>query len=222
MTTDERVTYIRDELLNRPSEDDLFTSPTSFYDALTRAANHYYQKVAAHFPELLYQTETVTSDADGDTYTLSDDHIGELEVWAPPGPPSGRQLSNVLPDSGAFGFYIEGRDLRLTHARVYSPGLYIRWVPATVTPLDATTASPLPLYCEEAECLHAAYLLSKKPGFLGNPEDFRIRARNAWAGDPDDPSDMGVLGIISRQAATQGHQTAAGSGYAPWWSGIPG
>lgn len=222
MTTNERAAHIRDTLLNRPTEDDLFTFPTDYYNALTRAANYFRSKVASHFPELFYETAVVTSNAAGDTYALSDDHMGELEVWLPPGPPSGRQMSNVFPDSGAFGFYVEGRNIRLTRAKVFDPGLYVRWVPQTVTPLDDTHNSPLPLYCEEAEMLYAAYLLAQKPGFLGDKEDLRVRAIRAWSGDPDDPSDMGVLAIISRQAATQGHQTAAGVGYAPWWDGISG
>lgn len=222
MTTDERTEYIRDELLNRPSEDDLFTFPDDYYAALTRAANFYYGKVASHLPEMFYQTDLVTSNAAGDTYAMDDDHMGELEVWLPPGPPSARQLSNVLPDSGVFGFYLEGRNIRLTRRRVYTPGLYVRRVPQTIDELDADTNSPLPLYCEEAECLYAAYLMANKPGFLGNKEDLKRRAREAWSGDKEDASDMGVLGIISRQAATQGHQTAAGVGSGPWYEGIPG
>jgi len=221
MTATEMAAYIRDELLNRPSEDDLFTYPTSYYAALTTAAKFYRDRIASHHPELLFEIETFDGDAAGEVYALDDDHMGEMEVWTPPGPPSGYMLSNVLPDSGLHGYYIEGRDIVLTSPRVYTPGLYVRWIPATFEALDSDTNSPLPSYCDEMICQRAAYIMSRKPGFLGNSSLYENEAIKLWSGNPDDPSDMGVLGILSRQNATQGHQTAADLGSLPWYKRIP-
>lgn len=220
MNTDEMVTRVKDELLNRPDEDDLFLFPDDYYSALTRSARYYYKQVAGHYTDLLYVTQVVTSSDGGESYDLPDDHFGEMEIWLPPGPPRGAMLVNVLPDAGRLGFYTEGRKIRLTVARLYTPGLYVRWVPATVATLNDSRNSPLPSYCDEAVCLRAAYEMAKRPGCLADADDFARRARTEWSGDPDDRSDMGVLGIISRQAATQGEQTAAGSGSDAWWRGI--
>jgi hypothetical protein len=221
MTTVEMAEYVRDELLNRMSEDDLFAYPDDYHAALTRAAKFYRDRIASHYPELLYETDPVSGDSAGEVYAMDDDHMGELEVWTPPGPPSGYLLSNVLPDSGVFGYYVEGRNIILTSPRVYTPGLYVRRVPATFTDLDGTNNSPLPSYCDEVICQRAAYLMAKKPGFLGNPRLYEEEAIKLWSGDRSDPSDMGVLGIISRQNATQGHQTAADLGSMPWYKRIP-
>lgn len=220
MTTDEMVSRVRSELLNRPDEDDLIVFPDDYYSALSTAERGLRAKIVGHYPELLYTTAVATTSDGGRTYDLTDDHMGSIEIWTPPGPPSGRLLSNVLPESRTFGYYHEGRKLVLNYPRVFTPGLYVRWIPAEQTPLSATQNSRLPLYCDEAICLNAAYQLASRPGFLGDAEDFRRRARVEWSGDPDDTSDMGVLGIISRQAATQGHQTAIASGDGAWWRGI--
>lgn len=220
MRTDEMVARVKGPLLNRPDEDDLFLFPDDYYGALTQAANWVYRKIAAHYPELLYQTTIATTEDGGQTYALPDDHHGEIEIWTPPGPPRGYMLYNVLPDSAQAGFYLEGRKIVLTFPQLYAPGLYIRWMPASVPRLNDQTNSPLPVYCDEMVCLRAAYELAGRPGFGGNPDEFRVKANREWAGDSDDPSDTGILGILSRQAATQGNQTASDGGDGRWWRAI--
>lgn len=207
-------------LLNRPEEDDLIVFPERYYEALSKAHRHYHRQVAQHAPQLLSVVEVKTSSDGGETYDLEDHHFGELELWEPPGPPNGLRIYPALPESSRIGFYVQGTSLVLTRVKDYSPGLYVRWTPATVADIDAGTQHLLPAYCEDAMIARAAMEIAETPGVLADSSVFREKARREWRGDEDDPSDMGVLGILKRLAANEGIVTAAGLPGKPWYRGI--
>lgn len=206
-------------LLNRPEEDDFFQYPEEYLVALNKAHKRIYRKIAQTWPEILMQSTTKTSADSGLTYDLGDFHLGQMEVWAPPGPPTGERIPPALPDSAFFGFWVDGTTLKFTVQQDYNP-LYIRWVPETVTDIESGATHVLPSFCEDMLEYETAGLLSQKQGFPGSAMKFTALAAREWRGDPIDPSDMGILGTLKRQAASQGYETAAGPTAQPWWRGI--
>ncbi len=223
MTTLKLIADLKGQVLNRPTDDDLFVT-LDFENSLTRAEAFWYRQVATHFPDLLKVEATVIASLDsGRTYVMTDDHYGELEVMTPPGFPTGQPLVQVLPESGTFGFYIQGRNIKLTHKKSYNPGLYLRWVPATLAQLKSTETivnPQLPAYFNDAYLYQAAYYLAQKPGFIGDAEFFAQKAAAEWDGNPQSLSDSGLLGTLSRQYAAQGFQSSGSVG-GPWYKGIP-
>jgi hypothetical protein len=221
MDTTKLILDLKGPILNRPTDDDLFALG-DFEKALTRAEAYWYRQVATHFPDLLKVVSSAIVSADGgETYLLTDDHYGELEVYTPPGPPTGQTIVQTLPESSVFGFYVEGKKLKLTYAKNYSPGLYVRWVPATLVALtDASVDGHLPSYFWDAYLYRAAYYLSQKPGFIGDPSYFKALAAQEWDGDQDSISDAGLLGTLSRQYAAGGFQSIV-TGGTPWYKNIP-
>ncbi len=221
MGTTELIADLKGPILNRPTDDDLFTSPTDYEGALTRAEAYWYRQVATHFPDLLKIVSSAIASSDGgETYLLTDDHYGELEVYSPPGPPTGQTIIQALPESSVFGFYVQGRNLKLTYAKDYTPGIYVRWVPVTLAALtDASEDPHLPDYFKDAYLYRAAYYLSQKPGFIGDPGYFKALATQEWDGDQDSMSDAGLLGTLSRQYAAGGYQSIV-TGVTPWYKNI--
>lgn len=207
-------------LLNRPDEDDFYQWPEEYFEALNRAQKKVRRMIAQHEPELLVEETTKTTSDSGLTYDLGDHHLGQIEVWAPPGPPTGERIPPANPDSPYFGFWVDGTDLRFTQQKEYSGGVYIRWTPATVTAMVPGGTHVLPAFCEDMLEYEAAYLMSLKTGFPGDPNRFAELSIREWKGDPRDPSDMGILGIIKRDAASRGFETAAGATSRPWYRGI--
>ena len=215
MGTEEMVEEMRIRL-NRPEDDDLFEYPLDYYGALNRAHKYYRGKFVEHRPDLVYESATLQSSDGGDTFTLTDDHLGEMLLFRSPGPPNGRVMIPSNPEQNGH-YWQEGRTLHMLTK--YNGDLYVRWIPVTVTPLDQDTNSSLPAYCDEAIIERACYLLAQKPGFLGNPDVYKNNANAFWRGEEDDPSDMGVLGVISRQSAF-GSYEGSGDDANPWWRGI--
>jgi hypothetical protein len=206
-------------MLNRPEEDDLYAWPEEYYQALSKANRKIYKKIAQHNPKLVMTETTKTSADAGLTYDLGDFHLGLMEVWSPPGPPTGERLPPANPDSGYFGWWIDGTDLRFTRQQLYSP-IYIRWVPETIADLTAGDDHALPAYCEDMLEYEAEFLMANKQGFPGDPRKFSQLADWEWRGRDTDPSDMGILGTIKKLALSQGFESAAGATGQPWYRGI--
>ena len=206
-------------LLNRPDDDDLFQWPEEFLEAFNKAHRRIYRKVAQANPAVLVTETTKTTSDSGLTYDLEDHHFGQLEVWAPPGPPTGMMIPPALPNSSYFGYWVDGTDIRFTRQTVYSP-LYIRWVPVTVAVVPPGGDHALPAYCEDMLEYDAAYIMAGKEGFAGNPMKYRELSNREWKGSDDDVSDMGILGILKRSGAAQGFEAAIGVEIQPWYKGI--
>lgn len=213
MTTDQMVERVR-TLLNREDDDDLFEYPGEYYGALSYANRKAVEKLVTHAPELVYETTTVSSLDSGATYVLTDDHLGRLLLFTPPGPVGGTLLIPSLPE-GRGDYWQDGRTITMVVTRLYSP-LHVMWIPATISALDADTDSGLPVYMHDWICFRAAGDLARKPGFLGDPNSFEIRAVHEWVGRPDDVSDEGILGIISKQRENQGYESATDVSM-PWY-----
>lgn len=218
-SVEELARNVRDMHLNRPFEDDLIQWPDEYYRAMSRAHRRIYRMVAKTNPRILVTETTKTSSDSGLTYELGDFHFGEMEVYAPPGPPTGERIYPANPDSSYFGWWVDGTTLRFTIQQLYSP-LYIRWTPETVADLTSDSSHLLPSFCEDMLEYETSKLLCEKPGIAINPQKFEILANAEWKGRASDESDTGILGILKRQAANQGVETAAGLGYQPWWRGI--
>jgi hypothetical protein len=215
MTTEQMAAEMK-RRLNRPDEDDLFEFPLDYFGYLSQAHRHFYKLTAQHSPGFLYAVTTLTSSDGGNTFTLTDDHYGELLLFHTPGPPTGRPFVPALPE-GDGHYWQEGKTLYFLSP--YSATLYVRWIPATVADLGQDTDSVLPSYYDDAIIEWACFLAGQKPGFLGNPEVFKANALREWRGEEDNPADMGVLGIISRQSAHQAYEGVSDMGV-PWWRGI--
>lgn len=221
MTTSDAIDRLKEEL-NRPSDDDLFDDPGDYHTALTRSQAYWYRQVSSHYPSLLLQNHTdnpISSNDGGRTYPLGGDHLGQLDVWTPPGPPQGRVLLPAVPEATRQGFYVEGTDLKLTFERDYDPGIYVRWIPADPPDIDGSNDPALPTYFDDALIYRAAFYMASKPGFLGDPNYYKEQANNEWDGDPDVISDAGILGTLSKQHAHHGHVTRGDFG-APWYRNI--
>lgn len=220
MTTQEMLDRLV-ELLNRPVDDDFFDHPTEHYTALSEANRYYYRQACTKRPQRFRQVTQVAADDDtGQTYTLTDDHFGRLRVFAPPGPRTGDELFPASAGVHREGFYTVGSKLYLTVPRVYDPGLYLLWVPATLTDLDADNDSTLPSYMHECVIYRAAALLAQKPGSLMEPMAFQMKADEYWRGNERDPSDSGALGTLVHQDEHTGVAALDGDDSA-WWRHIP-
>jgi len=188
-----------------------------YYGYLSQAHRHFYKLTAQHRPEFIYATATLTSSDNGSTFTLTDDHYGEILLFRAPGPPTGRPF---VPStmSGTGHYWQEGRALNFTTP--YNGILHVRWIPATVAALDEDNDSLLPSYYDDALIEWACFLAAQKPGFLGDPGVYKENANREWRGDDSNPGDMGILGIISRQSAYQAYEGISDEGAYPWYRGI--
>jgi hypothetical protein len=208
------------EILNRPVDDDFFAYPSEHYGALSEANRYYYRMVAIKRPQLVRVIATVApDDASGETYTLPSDHLGKLRIFTPPGPTTGDELYPASAGVRRDGFYTIGTKLYLTVPRVYDPGLYVLWTPATLVALDKDNDPTMPSYIDECLVWRAAALMAKKPGSLMEPQAFFNQADEYWRGNVNDPSDSGALGTIMQQELHGGVAALDGSGGA-WWRGM--
>jgi len=204
----EQIAQLMKQGLNRPDEDDFFIFPEEYYSALTKAHKKIHQKISQHAPGILLEETSVVSLDAGLTYDLGDHHKGQLEVYAPPGPPLGERIPPANPDSAHFGFFVDGTTLRFTIQKMFNP-LYIRWSPETLDALSQKQDHTLPAYCEDMLEYLACFVMANKTGFAGDPRKFKQLANMEWVGDPEEPSDMGILGTIKRLAANQGFESYA-------------
>ncbi len=218
-TVEELAQNVRDMHLNRPEDDDLIVWPEEYFRAMSKAHRRIYQQIAKINPKFLVTSATFTSSDAGLTYDLGDFHFGEMEVYEPPGPPTGARIYPANPDSGYFGWWVDGTTLKFTWQRDVT--LYVRWTPDSVADLNADSAHLLPAFCEDMLEYETAKLLAEKPGIAVNPQLFEVKANEEWKGRRSDESDTGILGIIKRVGASQGIEGADGTGYQPWWRGIP-
>lgn len=209
--------------VNRPEQDDFFDYPDEFYAALTEAADSLRRR-AVHQAEDLFREEYATpltaQDSTGETYLLPDDHFGEIMLFTPPGPRRGELLPpvNHYPVN-RVGYFQNGRTIKLTRPKVYSPGLYLVWIPKNTDPIDQNNDSPLPSYFDYAIIYEAARILAEKPGSLINSAGFKARADAEWRGDPDRLDDTGILGILARQRAYD-PQSHVHRYEGAWWRNI--
>lgn len=215
-SVEELAANVRDMHLNRPEEDDLIQWPDEYYRAMSKAHRRIYGMIAKVNPKILVTETTFTSSDEGLTYDLGDFHFGEMEVYEPPGPPTGARILPANPDSRYFGWWMDGTELRFTTQKLYSP-LYVRWVPETVADITSEGAHLLPAFCEDMLEYETARLLASKPGVALDPRKFEAWANEEWKGRPSDESDTGILGILKRQGASQGIETAARLSGQPWW-----
>lgn len=210
--------------LNRPTEDDLLGFPDAYFRALGKAHRYIRRKVAEHEPQVLMPDSPtlVTSSDNGETFDLGDFYIGSVGVWEPPGPPDGLPILPALPEQSRHGYWIDGTVLHLTRAKDYSPGLYITGITVTSDfPSDEADEHDLPPYCEDALVLRAAYELATTPGMAVDAMSYKRRFENEWKGDRDDPSDMGILGLLKRRSNFGGVETAVDEFDRPWWRNLP-
>lgn len=218
MRAEDAAKDVRRRLLNRPGDDDLHQYPDDYFHALTLAVAWMRRKIAAHAPGLLYETIGPIASTDaGLTYLLPDDHLGEIEIWTPPGPPRGRLLHSSDPEGHAYeGAYIQGRTITMLTKTRFSPGLYIRYIPATREIVERDYDIELPEFTDEAVKQYAAYLMAKKPGSLLDSQSFLDCANREFDGDPNSTSDDGIIGRLKRVSANQASSSAMG--YArPWY-----
>jgi hypothetical protein len=225
MRAEDAAKDIRRRILNRPNDDDLFDYPSDYFHALTVAVAWMKRKIAAQYPAMLYETFGVIAPDEGSArdpqvFTLPDDHLGEIEVWTPPGPPRGRLVYSTLPEEQAHeGAYMQGRQIIFPRKR-FHPGIYVRWIPATHEIKERETDTNLPAYTDEAVKQYAAYIMARKPGSLLQAESYLAAANAEFDGDRNSISDEGILGRISRQVANQAMATAAYVPIRPWYRGI--
>lgn len=213
------------EELGRPDHDDMFDPDgdgSQYFRALTESLLRLRGKVAEFAPELLYEETTVAADdSAGSSYTLTDDWLGELELWTPPG--VGRGLRILPGEPARYGeqrYWLEGRKAHMAIGRVYTPGIYVRWIPQTVADIDDSSAdSGMPQYMDRWLIFDAAASLARRPGANLDYQAFDILRDEEWFGRRGDPSDVGILGHLTRLGYGQGRKHLGGGRY-PWWAAL--
>jgi hypothetical protein len=223
MTPQEIIDQAKIEM-NRPPVDDLFdpgSDDALYLVALTRVRDRARQKIAQHGPWVLLEESTAITpeDATGETYDLGDDWFAGLEVWTPPGVDNGRRIYPGFPGMAAERFWIQGQILHLTIPKVFSPGLYLRWIPATPPAVTLGGETSLPLFMDWYLLYEMCALMASRPGSGLDAVQFRGQARDEWYGKPDDPSDVGILGQLKKQMANMGEAHLPSGSY--WWRGLP-
>lgn len=175
------ATELRDAVkahLNRPADDDKFP-PAAIWRSLTRVGRLIRREFALWDPELIDREETVApADATGETYVLAKDPIGAIRVFAPPGYLGGIEIEPG--DYGAgYGFVLAGQALRLAVPRVYTPGLFVKYVADIDAPMGegVDPGDLLPAWAHDCWALGSAARLARMPGSRINyaplEEDFQ-------------------------------------------------
>lgn len=210
------------ELLGRPASDTFYTDPTEYYAALNEAVRATRAVLSSHYPSLIWvESSAVASSDGGTTFAIpeSGQILGRMRVYEPPGVRNGLELIPASPGSMRTGFRVLGTDIKLTIPKSYSPGLYFLYVPTSFTEIDGSNNSPLPNFMDDYIVYKSAAVLARKAGSALDPSSFEEHAYSLWTGDPRNPMDTGVTGLLTHYQDRSGLE---GLDFADdrWWSGI--
>ncbi len=185
MTQAEVLIAVKEEL-NRPVDDDKFP-PGRIYRSMTRITRRLRNFIAIAEPELIDKVESSVSanDATGQEYDLAVIPVGGVRVFTPPGPPGGIE---ILPShlGKGHGFVLAGLTVRLEIARVYSPGLYVRYV-EPIAAITATVPSGgalntlLPDFFHDALILGVAWDMASTPNSNMNAAELKGKFDDEFA-----------------------------------------
>lgn len=179
MTTPELLIRTRGAL-NRPADDDKFPDP-QVYNALSDAARELRREIGLFEPTAI-DVEKIRPPADstGSTYELEEIPQAGLRVFTPPGPVGGTEIFPT--DFGQdYGYILAGKTIRLVTPRIYSPGLYVRYVPVTPAVGEGADADQvLPEWAHTAWFLSAAVRLAVTPGSRINVQPIKALYDNEW------------------------------------------
>jgi len=209
VTIADLVIRVRNKL-NRPADDDRFPVD-EIHAAVEDTARQLRREVALFEPELIITTEegVAPDDATGATYTLAAIPEGGLRIFSPPGFVRGLEIFPA--DFGEpDGYVVSGRVIRMVTPRVFTPGIYARYVGTTPT-IDGDVdldADVLPSFMHPALMLGASERLARTPGSRINADEIGAEFAKEW------------LEVKRQRKMLAPAIEPHGGGDVPWWRGI--
>lgn len=206
------------QLLGRPASDDFYSDPSEYYDALNEVVTQVRVTIANQYPALLYEESGAVSSSDsGLTYAIPNagEVIGRLRVFEPPGVRTGAEVLPASPGMLRAGFRVQGINIKMTTLR--NVDLYFLYIPQDHTAIADGVDSPLPDFMDRWIVYKAAAIMAMKAGSMVDPDTFEDKAAELWRGDPRNPMDTGIMGMLSQYAERQGWE---GLDYQDdrWWN----
>jgi len=205
-------------LAKRPTTD-AQVADADWYAWLTEGEAFVVQQIATHVPDVLYNAPTKLSTSDsGVTYDFPSSiyPLGNVELRKSP---TGRVMIPGAQWDSAADYVPAGNKIRFPDgkAKTFTDGPYARWV-AEPGAIDASTASIVKPDHVRVLVVYKAVETWARHGGNRDPGPFEELYFKAWAGDPRDVSDIGILGALKNQFLFSG--AASQPVEAPWYFGI--
>lgn len=185
------------------------------YLFLTHAQRALFYRIATHLPELMKGApEKMTTTDGGLTYQTRSDPIGHIEIYDnkySEQPLVGGPLWDASAD-----YTVEGvKKIRMqgNRLRVFADGPYARYVKKPGVIDDVSAPSLEPTDARSVLPWMAAALWAQS-GNLHDASGYLRMVTTMLTGDPDDPSDPGIIGAYKQQHAMSG---MSGAGPNLWW-----
>ena len=197
------------KLLGRPSTDSFYTDPDDYYNAINDVISQIRVTIANQYPDLLYEESSAVSSSDsGLTFPLpnSGELLGRIRVFEAPGIRTGAEILPATAGMLRDGWRILGTDLTRTIQR--NVDLYFLYIPQDHTAVESGVDSPLPNFMDEWIVYKAAARMARVAGSMVDPQPLEAFAGELWRGDPQNPMDTGIMGMLSHYRDREG------------WSGV--
>jgi hypothetical protein len=198
----------------RPTADEGMED-TDWYALMSEAQNFWMGQIALHAPEVLFTAPTLMTTSDGGyTYVIPGltTYPMAVEIRA------SRSGQLLVPgaewDDGAdYTIEADGTVRIPSHRqRSFAEGPYARFIPQSTVISDSVAPVLKPAHA----CILIVYGALERYetiGRLGDPSYWKDRAQEVWAGDPQKPGTIGLLGELKLQHRARGQNCAIRS----WW-----
>lgn len=208
----------------RPATDESLTD-ADIYAYLSKGQEYWVMRLAPMQPSVLSGALVQMTTADsGKTYTFGTDPVDGTSNIVPYGHAEIYDATHNRPlrpgaewDKGAD--FVPFGDHIAFAGGVAKPGPYFARFVSRPDVIDADTAPSLvPIEARELILARALYVWAQELGNV-DPEPYALYERRLWIGDPRDPSDVGILGLLKTQYGFAGAEALNGS-MGAWWRGV--
>lgn len=192
-------------LLGRPDTDSFYSDPADYYTAINNVISQVRITLANQYPDLLYEESGAVSSSDsGLTYPLPNggELIGRIRVFEAPGVRTGAELLPATAGMLRDGWRVLGTNLTRTVQR--NVDLYFLYIAQDHTAVANSVDSPLPNFLDEWIVYKAAARMARVAGSMVSPDAFEGYAGELWRGDPQNPMDTGIMGMLSHYRDREG------------------
>lgn len=197
----------------RPASDESMT-PQDWYNLLTDAQMHWVRQFATHFPEQMYESETLTTADSGVTYTFQSEPLGHYELRASA---TGRLLAPGPDWDMAADYVANGQTIRFPggRAKTFPSGPVARYV-KTPNAIDSSNEPTLkPVHTRQLLVARACIEWAERGG-MEDPQPYMDWENRLWYGDPA-TGQMGILGALKNERFLQGTEALPAGSVADWW-----